>query len=42
MIPEEKLHEAKEQIDAVINEVQQVVVGQSRLVRNLFVALLAK
>ncbi len=42
MIPEEKLHEAKEQIDAVINEVQQVVVGQSRLVRNLCVALLAK
>jgi MoxR-like ATPase len=42
MISEEKLHEAKEQIDAVINEVQQVVVGQSRLVRNLCVALLAK
>lgn len=42
MLEQEILQDAQQQIQAVITEVQKVVVGQSRLVRNLMIALLAK
>ena len=42
MLENTHVQEAQEQINAVIAEVQKVVVGQSRLVRNLTIALLAK
>lgn len=42
MLPQEQIDQAQVQIQAVLDEVQKVVIGQSRLVRNLVVALLAK
>jgi MoxR-like ATPase len=42
MLPEETIQDAQQQIGAVMSEVQKMVIGQSRLVRNLVIALLAK
>ncbi len=42
MLPEETIQNAQQQIATVVAEVQKIVIGQSRLVRNLVVALLAK
>jgi|GEM_PF-5765435 MoxR-like ATPase len=42
MLPEETIQDAQQQIATVVAEVQKIVIGQSRLVRNLVVALLAK
>lgn len=42
MLPEETVQDAQRCIDDVMREVQKVVVGQSRLIRNLVIALLAK
>jgi hypothetical protein len=42
MLPEESLHDAQQQIQNVVAEVQKIVIGQSRLVHNLVIALLAK
>lgn len=42
MLSEETIQDAQQKIAAVVAEVQKIVIGQSRLVRNLVVALLAK
>jgi len=42
MLPEETIQDAQQHIGAVMAEVQKMVIGQSRLVRNLVIALLAK
>lgn len=42
MLPEETIRAAQEHISATLAQVQTVVVGQTRLVRNLMIALLAK
>jgi len=42
MLPQAQIDKASQQIQAVIDEVQKLVIGQSRLVRNLMVALLSR